>query len=217
MKSAVSKINVVKLKSLYFKEGRSMLDIGKYFGVSLDAVAYAMRKNNLSRRSLKDASAWSFKNKEMTFKRNKVKGLKKISSEIILAMLYWGEGFKGNENSKATTLDFANSDPEMVRLYIYCLRVLYKFDEKKLRVLLYCYSNQNIPGLIGYWSKLTNIPKEQFSKPYIRTDSRVNARIMKYGLVHIRYHDKKLLLEIKNLIDYVRGKYCAGGGVVNRI
>ena len=30
---------------------------------------------------------------------------------------------------------------------------------------------------------------------------------MKYGLVHIRYNDKKLLIEIKNLIDYVKVKY----------
>jgi len=207
MKSEVSKIKISKLKDLYLNEGRSMLDIAGHFKVSIDVVAYAMRSNGIARRSLKDASAWSFINKEMTFKKRNVKGLKKITSEIILAMLYWGEGFKGNENSKATTLDFANSDPEMVRLYIYCLRVLYEFDEKKLRVLLYCYSNQNVPSLINFWSKLTNIPKGQFSKPYIRTDSRVNARIMKHGLVHIRYYDKKLLIEIKNVIDYVCRKY----------
>lgn len=207
MKSAVSKINIVELKKLYLKDGRSMLDIAKHFKVSIDAVAYAMRKNAIARRSLKEASACSFKNKEVTFKRINVKGLKKVTSEIILAMLYWGEGFKGNENSKLTTLDFANSDPEMVRLYIYCLRVLYEFDEKKLRVLLYCHANQDIQDLISFWSKLTNIPKTQFSKPYIRKDSRVNARIMKHGLVHIRYHDKKLLIEIKNVIDYVCRKY----------
>lgn len=194
-----------------------MLDVAKYFDVSTDAILYAMRKHDIPRRSFKEASKKSFENKKMTFKRRNIHGIRRITSEIILAMLYWGEGFKGNENSKMTTLDFANSDPEMIEVYMKAFRNTYEFEEKKLRVLLYCYSNQDIPRLINFWSKLTRIPKGQFSKPYVRTDSRVNARVMKYGLIHIRYSDKKLLLEIKNLIDYVKGKYCAGGGVVNRI
>jgi hypothetical protein len=207
MKSAVSKIKILKLKSLYFKEGRSMSDISKHFKVSIDAVAYAMRKYGFKRRSLKDASAWSFKNKKMTFKRRNLKGIKKVSSEIILAMLYWGEGFKGNENSHPSTVDFANSDPEMIRLYISAFRSVYEFDEKKLRVLLYCYSNQDIPSLINFWSRLTKIPKSQFTKPYVRTDSQKNVRTMRYGLIHIRYSDMKLLLDVKNLIDYIKVKY----------
>lgn len=207
MSASISKVKITKLKKLYQKEGRSMLDIAKHFGVSIDVIAYAMRKHGIARRSLKEAAKWSFKNKKMTFERKKIKGLKKITSEIILAMLYWGEGFKGNVSSKATTLDFANSDPEMIRLYIGSLRNLYKIDERKLRILLYCYSNQDILALINFWSRLTKIPKSQFTKPYIRTDSRANVRTMKYGMIHVRYHDKKLLIEIKNLIQYVCRKY----------
>jgi len=202
-----SKKQITILKKLYLIEGRSMLDIAKYFKVSIDAIAYAMRKYNIPRRNFKDASAWSFKNKKMTFKRRKIKGIRKITSELILAMLYWGEGFKGNENSKMTTLDFANSDPVMIKLYLKSLRSLYEFEEKKLRVLLYCYSNQKISSLLNFWSKLSHIPKQQFSKPYIRKDSGINSRVMEHGLVHIRYNDKKLLLEIKNLIDCVKVKY----------
>ncbi len=211
MSKIKSKLNISKLKQLYLREGRSTLDLARYFDVSIDVIAYAMRKHNIARRSKKDASAWSFKNKKMTFKRTGIKGIRKITSELIFAMLYWGEGFKGNENSKMSTLDFANSDPEMIRLYMKVFRDLYEFEEKKLRVLLYCYSNQNITNLISFWSKLTNIPKDQFNKPYIKTNSIVNARIMKYGLVHIRYNDKKLLLEIKNLIDCVKVKYAPVG------
>lgn len=184
-----------------------MLDVSKYFSVSIDAVAYAMRKYSIPRRSLKNAARWSFQNKKMTFKKSNIKGLRKITAEIILAMLYWGEGFKGNDTSTNSTVDFANSDQKMVAMYINSLRAIYELDEKKFRVLLYCYSNQDIPRLINYWSKVTKIPKSQFSKPYVRVDSRVNARVMEYGLVHIRYADKKLLIEIKNLIHSVCRKY----------
>jgi hypothetical protein len=207
VRPAISKKQISIIKELYLIKGRSMSDVAKYFNVSIDAVTYAMRRYNIPRRNLKDASEWSFRNKMMTFKRKNIKGIKKITSELILAMLYWGEGFKGNQNSKMRTLDFANSDSEMIRLYMKVFRDLYEFNEKKLRVLLYCYSNQNIPSLISFWSKLTAIPKEQFSKPYVKTNSKVNTRIMTHGLVHIRYNDKKLLLEIKNLIDCVKAKY----------
>jgi len=135
MLPAISESQIGKLKELYLKEGRSMLDVAKYFGVSIDAVTYAMRRNDIPRRSLKEASKWSFENKKMTFKKRNIKGLKKITTEIILAMLYWGEGFKGHENSNLATLDFANSDPEMINLYIHSLRTLYKFNEKVLKFL----------------------------------------------------------------------------------
>ena len=36
-----------------------MLDISRTFGVSIDAVAYAMRKYGIPRRNLKDAAKWS--------------------------------------------------------------------------------------------------------------------------------------------------------------
>jgi len=206
-KSAIFEKQISKLKNLYLKEGRSMLDIAKNFGVSIDAVAYAMRKHKIPRRSLKDASAWSFKNKRMTYKKRCLRGVNKIKAETILAMLYWGEGFKGNENSHLSTVDFANSDPEMIRVYIKALRDVYELNENKLRVLLYCYLNQNVSSLISFWSKLTGIPKSQFTKPYVRTDLQKNARTMKYGLIHIRYSDMKLLIDIKNMIHYVCQEY----------
>ncbi len=184
-----------------------MLDVAKYFDVSIDAVTYAMRKYNIPRRDFKEASKRSFENKKMTFRRKSIKGLRKAYAESILAMLYWGEGFKGNENSKMGTFDFANSDPVMVRVFMKAFRDVYNFDKKKLRAYIYCYSNQDTPSIINFWSKLTKIPKAQFTKPYVRNDSRVNARVMKHGLIHIRYHDKKLLINIKNLIECVCDKY----------
>ena len=165
-----------------------------------------MRKNNLRRRGLLEAASVSFKNKELTFRRRKITGDSNLSA-YILAMLYWGEGFKGNKDSKLTTVDFANSDPDMIRVFMKAFRSVYDFDERKLRVLLYCYKNQNIPSLINFWSRLTSIPKGQFTKPYINNVSGSQLNRMKYGLVHIRYNDKKLLLEMKNLIESIKSEY----------
>lgn len=180
--------------------------IGKSLGVSLDCVSYFMRKNNLKRRTLKEEQELRFNNKVPTFK---IRKSNKYSSELrtVGAMLYWGEGYKGNKERPSHTVDFANSDPDMIMLFLKFLRNTFVLEESKFRVLLYCYSDQNIPELINFWSNGTLIPKIQFIKPYVRGDFRIGAKKMKYGLVHIRYHDKKLLLEIMKMIDSYKIKY----------
>lgn len=93
----------------------------------------------------------------------------------------------------------------MIKIFLKFLREVCGVDEKRLRVYLYCYSDQSIEILLNYWYKLTNIPKSQFSKPYIRNDFLPEkSGKMKYGLVHIRYADKKLLYQIDNWIK----EYC---------
>lgn len=101
-------------------------------------------------------------------------------------------------------IDFANSDPNMVSLFLSFLREAYRIDEKKLRVYLYCYKDQKTNYLIKYWSRITKVPIKNFPKPYVRDDFKQHGRKMQYGLVHIRYGDKKLLLEIMKSIEY----YC---------
>jgi len=120
-------------------------------------------------------------------------------------MLYWGEGYKNFTTN--SVVDFANSDSGMIALFLTFLRRVYRIDETRLRIYFYCYSDQDVPDLIAFWSKLTSISKAQFQKPYIRHDFRKGGRKMKHGLIHIRYYDKKLLLEILSQIAYYRGKY----------
>lgn len=177
-----------------------MKSISEKLGVSLDCVAYFMRKNNLKRRTLAEEQKMRFENKIPSFKYRKInKNTERL--KIIGAMLYWGEGYKGNDVSPAKHVDFANSDPDMISLFIAFLRNTFVLNESKFRVLLYCYSDQDVENLIIFWSKRTKISKSQFIKPYIRNDFKIDGKKMKYGLIHIRYYDKKLLLEIKKMID----------------
>lgn len=157
-----------------------------------------MRKYNIQRRSMKEMNAVRFERKPLSFSISRSKSKQQEQLTVAGAMLYWAEGTKV---IKRCSVDFANSDPEMIRIFMLFLRTRYRLDENRLRVSLYCYSNQNIERLQEYWSNLTKIPLAQFSKPYIRSDFRIDGRKMKYGLAHIRYSDKKLLLDIMSLIE----------------
>jgi len=201
--ATISDSKVKLVKKLYYNKKLAMREIAENLDVSIDAVVYFMRKNKIPRRSSSETNAIVFKNKEPSFRENKKLSSSEEKLKLVGLMLYWGEGYK---SAKSSGVDFANSDKDMIVIFVKFLRVIYRVDEKRLRVLLYCYSNQNIKSLIHFWSKLTKIPKKQFSKPYVKKDFRVNGKKMKYGMVHIRYADKKLFLSIMKSVEEIKSK-----------
>ena len=69
--------------------------------------------------------------------------------------------------------------------------------EKRIRASLYCYSNQNVQSLTEYWSDLLRIPRNQFYRPYVRSDYNLRKiDKMTHGLVHVVYSDIRLLKQI---------------------
>lgn len=204
MTAAISENHIPLLKELYCDEGLSMREIAAQLRVTDDAVVYAMRKYNIHRRSLLETSRLRFQKKKPSF--TKIKKLSPLAHDLRIAgcMLYWGEGAK---SIRSATVDLANSDPDIIRTFLSFLRTNYILDEKKFRIYLYCYSNQNIQHLVKFWSEHTSIPLKQFSKPYVRKDFSLTARTMEYGMIHVRYSDKKLLLDILHQIDQFKGQF----------
>jgi len=177
-----------------------MREIAELLGVSTDAVVYFMRRQGIARRTPSENNAIRFEQKHPSFK---VKSSTNKYLEAFGTALYWAEGAK---SKSAGGIDFANSDPKMIAFFLAFLRDRYTLDEKRLRVFLYCHSRKDIQNLIRFWSHLTRIPHSQFTNPYIQSGSDSKKHKMPYGLVHIRYYDKKLLNDVKNLIQsYVRG------------
>lgn len=207
--AAIKDDSLKMIKRLYYQKLLSMKEIGDKLGVPLDAVYYFMRHNNLKRRTYSDGNKVYFLKKEPSFQIKKNLSNADYKLKIIGTMIYWAEGAKIGGRSEI--VDFANSNPAMVNVFMVFLRKICGVNESKLRILLYCYANQNVNDLINFWSKLTKIPKSQFTKPYVRDDFKKNKKNkMLYGLVHIRYGDKKLLLMfnewkdnlIKNFNEY---------------
>jgi len=140
-----SKINVIK--RLYYDKGYNMKDIAEKFDVSYKTVLCFMKSFYVSDRSFKEANKNSFEHKPLSFKF-KI-NLKDKDRELLIKaiMIYWCEGSKG---FKSNTVDLANCDPEMLKLFILFLRKICRVDESRIRIYLYCYSNQNIDKNIEY-------------------------------------------------------------------
>src|SRR3989338_2091623 len=128
---------------------------------------------------------------------------------IVALGLYWAEGSKC---LRARTVDLANCDPEMVKLFLRYLREVLVVDERRLRVYLYCFADQDARKLCKFWSLVLKVPPSQFQKPYIRPLKGTRDRVMPHGVAHIRYSDMVLLRYILGEIEKLR--VWAGGRAV---
>lgn len=194
------------IKKLYYKEGLSTIEIAKKLQITPWIVQKFMVRNKLPRRTFSEANAERFKKQPITFSLKQKLSLEERELKIAGIMLYWAEGGKPNPKNRMWTVDFANSDPLMIELFLRFLRQVCGVDEKRLRVLLYCYADQDIENLNNFWYNITAVNPKQFIKPYIRKDFLPGkSGKMRYGLAHVRYSDKKLLIQIEDWIkEYLK-------------
>lgn len=195
-------MDVDQVRNLYHKKGLSAEEVGEHLGKTVWQVIKFMKKHQIPRRKTEETKRLQFQRKPLSYKKK----TRMTSSERELyevgLVLYWGEGAKN-----FSTVDLANSDHEMVLIFLEMLRKIYRVDENRLRVLLYCYANQDVSALIDFWSKKLLIPKKQFIKPYVRSDfDHTRTSKMPYGLAHIRYNDKRLLEQILRDIDIIKNR-----------
>lgn len=123
-------------------------------------------------------------------------------AKIALAMLYLGEGRK---DRKRGALLFGNSEPLVISLFLYLLRLVYDIDEKKFRCTVQCRADQDTKTLEKLWSEVTKIPLNQFYKTRIdpRTIGKPTKKLDYKGVCCIDYFSSKVfaeLLELPNVI-----------------
>ena len=196
-----SKLNISRIKNLYWDRQFNVEQIAKILGVSFWSLYDFMDNNTISRRLPSETNYVANKNKpQFRIKEN----LSEREQDLKIAgiMLYWAEG-----TLRGKTVDFVNSNPDMVKIFLKFLREICGIDERRLRLYLYAYSYLDLKHTMNYWKKVTGIPLSQFTKPYIREGNpNLSNRKLPYGLVHIRYNDKRLLETLSNWIeDYKKG------------
>ncbi len=120
---------------------------------------------------------------------------------VALAVLYLAEGSK----STTATPVFGNSDPFVITLFLRLLRFCFKVDESKLRCIVQCRADQNIPELERFWSKLTKIPPHQFYRAQVdpRTKGKPTRKQGYRGVCRIVYFSAPTLYELQQIVTIV--------------
>lgn len=112
----------------------------------------------------------------------------------MLAMLYWAEG---SRHEHVSGLKFANTDPKLSSLFVNLLRRCYKIEEGKLRVRLHLHYYHSIKNSKVYWSKILNVPLEQFNKTFIKKRSKTKKFRHNFaGICFIAYGNSRIRREL---------------------
>lgn len=121
----------------------------------------------------------------------------KDAAKVALVMLYLGEGSKTRRGS----LQFGNSDPFIISLFLHLLRYCYKIDESKFRCTVQCRADQNIKKLEKFWSNITKISLSQFYKTRIdpRTIGRPSKKLNYKGVCSIDYFSGDVFIELMQI------------------
>lgn len=170
------KAKAIKLR----QEGHSYNQINKKLSIPKSTLSYWLKdvplpieaKNKINSRTyIKGAKKLIDRNKQQTKiaakKADRIKQQAKkevsclIENKLFLAgiSLYWAEGYKkGAEGSKWKCVDFANSDPKMIKLMIQFFTKICNRDIKQIKALIILHKNVNSDFAINYWANTTKIP-----------------------------------------------------------
>lgn len=120
----------------------------------------------------------------------------KEAAQIICSLLYWCEGEKSKDDR---AFSFVNSDPALVKTFLHLLRFGFGIDERKLRACVHLHSYHDKEKQLQFWSKMTNIPRVQFTKPYQKSSSSKRIREGYAGCISIRYYDVKIARQVQGI------------------
>lgn len=123
--------------------------------------------------------------------------------------LYWGEGTK----YRMDCLSISNTDPSIIKFFIFWLNKTLGVTINKLTVYLHLYNNMNIKKEMSYWSTILEIPLSQFNKPYIKITSseRINHKGgFGHGTCNVKIGDARLSEKILMAIKVISDKYNHG-------
>ncbi|MDO8470137.1 MAG: helix-turn-helix domain-containing protein [bacterium] len=204
------------------KEGKSYSQIKKELGVSKSTLSYWLCGLPLSKERVRALRDWNevrieryretmFRKKELRLQvvyesqKDEIFPFSKRDLYIAGLFLYWGEGSK----TRVSELEVANTDPAVPKFFIYWTTHCLNLEKEKIRVHLHLYSDMNIESEIAYWSHALKLPREQFTKPYIKKNSSqsINRGTFGHGTCTIKISNARVAEKILQGLKAVREKF----------
>jgi hypothetical protein len=110
----------------------------------------------------------------------------KLNEDAYLAAglaLYAGEGAKAEGKVR-----FANTDPAMIGFFCAWFRHFFEIDESRLRARVYLHDGLDLDSAESFWSRVTGIPRSQFTKPYRAVrDATIRTNKHEHGCAYVDY------------------------------
>ncbi len=141
-----------------------------------------------------------------SYASKEVKTLARNKLFITGVSLYWAEGYKkGAKGSKWKSVDFANSDAAMIEIMMEFFREICGVENQNIKLQLISHSNVDVEKAVSFWSGITKIPRNQFTKTCCSTSKSSKSKrkndSLPNGTLHIRINNVSLFFRIIGWID----------------
>ena len=124
-----------------------------------------------------------------------------FENQMICSLLYWGEGAKFSNR-----IEFTNSDPKMVKIFLVSLGNGFGVDKSKIRVNLHLHKYHIESKQKKMWCDLLGISENQFNKTFWKENSNKIKRSGYPGCIRICYHSKEIVDKIKSFYNELFNK-----------
>ena len=128
------------------------------------------RGGSRKRKALKEA-------KSLKEAKELVRDLSYREKFILLSALYWGEGSK-------KSFGLSNTDPNLIRVFLNCLKEVFGIDATKLRVSIRIYEDLDKEKCLDFWSRVTGVRKNNFVSVNILEGKKRGK--LEYGMCRVR-------------------------------
>jgi len=117
-------------------------------------------------------------------------------------MLYWAEGAKSRNG-----IYFANSDPQMMLLFMRFLREELYVVDGQIKLLIHCHTNNpdEIQRIERFWLEILELPRSSLSKTSYKQGSATRKNILANGVCSIRVYSTELTHHIYGAIQEYGG------------
>lgn len=138
--------------------------------------------------------------------------MKKFSRKelsIIGAILYRCEGTQLRRDKRRKNevyhwvIEFTNSDPVLIKLFLKFLRTVIGIKEDKLKAQLFIHSDLDREKVERKWSRISDINLGNFNKTIVLKSKGFGVRLSRYGTLKIRYHSKEAFHNLNALINNI--------------
>lgn len=193
------------LTDLYLDKKFSVATIAQKFCCSQGKINYQLKRFKIPKRTISEALYSKHNPGGDPFA---VKKLTKSTEYLLLGLglgLYWGEGNKLNKNA----IRLGNVDPDLIRVFIHFLKVIYNVQEERLRFSLQIFSDSNPQKKLEFWSKKLRVSISQFYKVTVTTPRAKGtySRKAENGVLTVHFNNTKLRNEIIARIEKIRKMY----------
>ncbi|MFA5760137.1 MAG: helix-turn-helix transcriptional regulator, partial [Clostridia bacterium] len=198
-----------KARELRKEKGLSVNYISKLLNVSKSSVSFWVKdielteeqKKELTKKTLSQLKGAN-KNKILGIERRRkyqeIGRIKAKTEEILFVqgcMLYWGEGAKGRK------IDFTNTDPLMIVLFVKFLKKYFNVKNEKIKIFINCYLNNNLTleEIKNYWLNLLKLDNRSLGKCYTKKgeiQDTGNVKKYPYGTCKIVVYNLEIVQQI---------------------